>query len=164
MENIWKPRGALNSQKQDAGGAVLRNYPMLGVVKDTVDPTKSGRIRVYLSALGAKDPDDEKNWTPILYMSPFFGATDPSGGNDGYGSYKANPSSYGMWASPPDIGTIVVVQFINGDPNFGYYLGSIPDAEAMRMVPAIGANFPIEDVIFDNPNDVKMIACVYVSG
>lgn len=150
MDNIWKPRGALKSQKPDAGGAVLRNYPMLGVVKDNVDPTKSGRIRVYLSALGASDPDDEKNWTPVLYMSPYFGMTDTTGGNKDYGSFKANPASYGMWASPPDIGTIVIVQFINGDPNFGFYIGSIPDAEAMRMVPAIGANFTTEDVIFDN--------------
>lgn len=150
MENVWKPRGALKSQKPDAGGAVLRQVPMLGVVKDNVDPTKSGRIRVYISALGAKDPDDEKNWTPVLYMTPFFGMTDSSGGKSDYGSYKSNPASYGMWASPPDIGTIVVCLFINGDPNFGFYIGSVPDAEALRMVPAIGANFATEDVIFDS--------------
>lgn len=149
MENIWKPRGALKSQKPDAGGAVLRTLPMMGIVKDNVDPTKSGRIRVYISALGARDPDDEKNWTPVLYMSPFFGSTESTSGKTGYGSYKTNPISYGMWNSPPDIGTIVICLFINGDPNFGFYIGSIPDAEAMRMVPAIGANLEEEKVIFD---------------
>jgi len=155
MDNIWKPRGALKSQKPDAGGAVLRTYPMLGIVKDNVDPTRSGRIRVYISALGAPDPDDEKNWTPVLYMSPFFGMTDTTGGNKDYGSFKANPASYGMWSSPPDIGTIVICMFINGDPNFGFYIGSIPDAEAMRMVPAIGANFTTEDVIFNESEAEK---------
>lgn len=155
MDNIWKPRGALKSQKPDAGGAVLRTYPMLGIVKDNVDPTKSGRIRVYISALGSPDPDDEKNWTPVLYMSPFFGMTDTTGGNKDFGSFKANPASYGMWSSPPDIGTIVICMFINGDPNFGFYIGSIPDAEAMRMVPAIGANFITEDVIFNESEAEK---------
>lgn len=156
MDNVWKPRGALKSQKPDAGGAVLRNYPMLGIVKDIVDPTRSGRIRVYISALGG-DPENEKSWTPVLYMSPFFGATDTSGGNKDYGSFKANPASYGMWASPPDIGTIVICLFVNGDPNFGFYIGSIPDAEAMRMVPAIGANFSdqSEKVIFNNNEATK---------
>ena len=155
MDNIWKPRGALKSQKPDAGGAVLRTYPMLGIVKDNVDPTRSGRIRVYISALGSPDPDDEKNWTPVLYMSPFFGMTDTTGGNKDFGSFKANPASYGMWTSPPDIGTIVICMFINGDPNFGFYVGSIPDAEAMRMVPAIGANFITEDVIFNESEAEK---------
>jgi hypothetical protein len=155
MENIWKPRGALKSQMPDAGGAVLRQVPMLGVVKDNVDPTRSGRIRVYISALGANDPNDERNWTPILYMSPFFGLTDTTGGNSDFGSFKANPASYGMWASPPDIGTIVICLFINGDPNYGFYIGSIPDAEAMRMVPAIGANFPTENVIFNESEATK---------
>lgn len=149
MENIWKPKGALKSQMPDAGGAVLRQLPMLGIVKDTVDPTRSGRIRVYISALGGRDPNDENNWTPVMQMSSFFGATSPTSGKTGYGSYKANPVSYGMWNSPPDIGTSVICLFINGDPNFGFYIGSIPDAEAMRMIPAIGANFSKEDVLFD---------------
>ena len=150
MENVWKPRGTLKSQKPDAGGAVLRQVPMLGVVKDNVDPTRSGRIRVFISAIGGKDPDDEKNWTPVLYMSPYFGSTAPSGGKSNSGTFKNNPASYGMWYSPPDIGTTVVCLFINGDPNFGFYIGSVPEAEALRMVPAIGANFTTEDVIFDN--------------
>jgi hypothetical protein len=150
MENIWKPRGTLNSQKPDAGGAVLRQVPMLGIVKDTVDPTRSGRIRVYISAIGGKDPDDEKNWTPVLYMSPYFGTTTPSGGKSNFGTFKSNPASYGMWYSPPDVGTTVVCLFINGDPNFGFYIGSVPETEALRMVPAMGANFTNEDVIFDS--------------
>lgn len=150
MENIFKPRGTLKSQKPDSGGAVLRTLPMLGIVKDNVDPVRSGRIRVFISALGAKDPDNEENWTSILYLTPFYGMTDPSGGKTGYGSYKNNPISYGMWNSPPDIGTTVICLFINGDPNFGFYIGSVPDAEAMRMIPAMGANFDKEKVIFDS--------------
>lgn len=149
MDNIIKPKGALNSQKPDSGGAVLRQLPMLGVVKDNVDPTRQGRIRVFISALGGKDPDDERNWTPILFMSSFYGNLYASGGKNGNGDFKNNPASYGMWTSPPDIGTTVVCLFINGDPNFGFYIGSIPEPETLRMVPAIGANFDQENVIFN---------------
>lgn len=151
MDNVNINRGALKSQKPGAGGAVLRQLPMIGVVKDNVDPTRAGRIRVYISALGGKDPNDEKNWTPVLYMSPFFGLTNGGAGNTDYGNYKYNPTSYGVWHSPPDVGTLVVCLFINGDPNFGFYIGSIPNAESLRMVPAIGANFSDidEQVIFD---------------
>jgi hypothetical protein len=150
MENIIKPKGALKSQKPESGGAVLRQLPMLGVVKDNVDPTRQGRIRVFISALGGKDPDDERNWTPILFMSPFYGNLYPSGGKTGNGDFKTNPASYGMWNSPPDIGTTVICLFINGDPNFGFYIGSIPEPETLRMVPAIGGNFDNESVIFNS--------------
>lgn len=149
MDNIIKPKGALKSQKPDSGGAVLRQLPMLGVVKDNVDPTRQGRIRVFISALGGKDPDDERNWTPILFMSPFYGSLYGTAGKTGNGDFKNNPASYGVWTSPPDIGTTVICLFINGDPNYGFYIGSIPEPEALRMVPAIGSNFDQESVIFN---------------
>ena len=149
MLNVWKPRGVAKALKPDSGGAVAKTVPMLGIVKDNIDPIRAGRIRVFISELGGKDPDDEKNWTPVLYMSTFFGATDSTGGQKDFGSFKANPTSYGVWNSPPDIGSIVVCMFINGDPNFGFYIGCIPDADTLRMVPAIGANFENEKVIFN---------------
>ena len=149
-DNIFKPRGGDKARQPNAGGAAAKTVPMFGVVKDNIDPTRSGRIRAFISELGGRDPDDEKSWTTLLYMSPFFGETVGTGGKDNYGSFKTNPISYGMWNSPPDIGTIVVCMFINGDPNFGFYIGSIPNSDTLRMVPAIGANFSNEKIIFND--------------
>lgn len=139
-QNVYKPSGAVKSTKPDSGGAVAKSVPVLGIVKDNIDPTRQGRIKVYLSESNSvNDPDNKENWVTVQYLSPFFGKTSADGGNDTYGSYKANPSSYGMWNSPPDLGTTVVCVFINGDLNFGFYIGCVPDPEALQMVPAIGA-------------------------
>ena len=140
--NEIKPTGALRANTPQAGGASPNMVPLLAVVKDNIDPIRAGRLQVYLSDFGGKDPNDSNSWTTVSYMSPFYGltqATAPSSA-EAYGDYKKNPVSYGMWTSPPDIGTSVICLFINGDPNYGYYIGCVPEPEALHMVPAIGSS------------------------
>lgn len=139
MEDVFKPAGPLSSSKPEAGGAPVRNVPLFGIVKDNIDPNKSGRIFVYISDNSGKDPESRDSWTPVSYLSPFYGKTKPSSPDTGYGTYINNPISYGEWHSPPDIGTTVICFFVNGDMNYGFYIGAIPDPEALQMVPAIGA-------------------------
>lgn len=138
-ENINKVRGTTSNYKNDKGGAVTRNYPLLGIVKNNIDPTRSGRLQVYIADFGTPDPNDSKSWTTVNYMSPFYGVTDPDGTKSGEGNYTSNPHSYGWWANPPDIGTTVVCIFVNGDTNFGYYIGCVPQAGLNHMVPAVGS-------------------------
>jgi hypothetical protein len=139
-QNYFKPIGATKESKPDAGGGVIRSVPVLGVVKNNIDAVRSGRLQVYISDFGAPDPDDSSSWTTVGMMVPFFGNTEASGGTDTYGSYTENPSSYGMWYSPPDIGSIVICIFINGDMSYGYYIGGVPKPEVLQMVPAIGSS------------------------
>lgn len=140
-ENITKVRGTTQSFKNDKGGAVTRNYPLIGIVKNNIDPQKTGRIQVFIEDAGKSDSDDGNSWITVSYMSPFFGATAPaSGDSSGHGSYVNNPHAYGFWATPPDIGTKVICVFINGDANFGYYIGCIPESGYNHMVPAIGSS------------------------
>lgn len=139
MENGFKPLGPTKSSKPDSGGGVTREVPVLGVVKNNIDPTRSGRLQVYISDLGDDNPDESESWVTVSYMTPFYGFVTPKAPTEGFGDYKANPSSYGMWYSPPDLGTTVICIFINGDPNYGYWIGCVPKAEALHMVPAIGA-------------------------
>lgn len=140
-ENITKVRGTTQSFKNDKGGAVTRNYPLIGIVKNNIDPQKTGRIQVFIEDMGKSDSDDGNSWVTVSYMSPFFGATSPAAGDaSGHGSYVNNPHAYGFWATPPDIGTRVVCIFINGDANFGYYIGCIPESGYNHMVPAIGSS------------------------
>ena len=139
-QDYFKPKGKAKASEPDAGGGVIRSEPALGVVKNNIDPTRGGRIQVYIADFGAPDPDDSSSWVTVAYMSPFFGATPGSGGQDTLGSYLQNPSSYGMWFSPPDIGSTVVCIFVNGDMNYGYYIGGVPSPELLQMVPAIGSS------------------------
>ena len=140
MYDEIKPRGASKGSDPNSGGAVIRETPVFGIVKDNVDPTRSGRIQVYISDIGGQDPDDANSWVTVKFMSPFYGLTQGSGPQTGYGEYLKNPHSYGIWNSPPDIGTTVICVFINGDMNFGYYIGCVPQPEALYMVPAIGSS------------------------
>jgi len=140
MQDNFKAKGQIKASKPDAGGGAIRSEPVLAIVKDNVDPTRSGRLQVYLSDFGSEDSNDSSTWVTVSFMTPFYGLTAASGSSTGYGSYLQNPSSYGMWFSPPDIGSKVICVFINGDPNYGYWIGCAPSPEALHMVPAIGAS------------------------
>jgi hypothetical protein len=98
-----------------------------------------GQLMVYLTDNSGLDPDNKDSWRPVQMLSPFFGYTRGDAAGDSLGTYKTNPSSYGMWMSPPDIGTTVLCIFVEGDLNYGFYIGSVPQPEALQMIPAIGA-------------------------
>jgi hypothetical protein len=143
--DIIRKSGTFAGYKDDRGGGVLIPHPVLGIVKDNIDPTHSGRIKVYIARFGGSDSGDSKNWVTVKYMSPFFGTIAPKydvfNGPDKTteGKYPGNPQSYGFWASAPDIGTQVICIFINGNPQDGYYMGCVPNVGLTHMVPAIGA-------------------------
>ena len=143
MEDFFKPRGSLKANKPDAGNANIRSVPVFATVKDNVDPVRSGRLRVYIADFSGDDPDNSSSWVTVSYMTPFYGKTNGNSSNTGYGNYKTSPHSYGMWTSPPDIGTTVICIFVNGDPNFGFWIGCVPSPDALHMVPAIGASSKI---------------------
>ena len=148
--NTYKPRGAAKGYEPDSGSAVTQSVPKFGIVKDNIDPLRCGRLRVYVEGMSGLNPDDADSWVTVQYMSAFYGQTISTSAETGYGSYKTNPHSYGMWSPAPDIGTRVVVLFINGDPNFGVWIGAIPEPATLQMVPAIGAAIPGVKVV---PNE-----------
>ena len=150
-EDIIKLKGPLKSTDPNAGGALTQGYPVFGIVKDNIDPTRAGRIRVLIGDRSPENSDRGDNWVTVSYLSNFFGVVGSTSGGTGHGSYKTNPSSYGEWHAPPDIGTKVICIFINGDPNYGFYIGCVPEAESLHMVPAIGSS----DSIVPNAGEAK---------
>ena len=139
-------KGRASNYKLDRGGMPAEFGPFTGVVMSTVDPTRSGRLRVYIEAFadgGPANEDDDTNWTTVSYMPPFFGSTPlpaTGGTTDAAGAYPGNENSYGMWFTPPDVGITVVCIFVNGDRSQGYYIGVIPEQGLGNMVPAIAAS------------------------
>lgn len=140
-EEIQRSRGRPSNYKLDRGGYPAEFGPFSGVVKNNVDPTRSGRLQVYIEAFSGGDPDDPTKWTTVRYLPSFFGSTSPNRtAGAGVGSYPGNQNSYGMWFTPPDIGITVICVFVNGDRQLGYYIGVAPDNGVGTMVPAIGGS------------------------
>lgn len=121
-------------------------YPILCTVYANVDPTRQGILQVFPSESLNTNTDNPAT-IKVQRMASFFGSTHPTSSNDDWGDYTSNPSSYGQWNSPPDVGTQVICIFVNGDPNYGYYIGAVPDAINLTMVPAIGS---VEDVTLNS--------------
>lgn len=149
-EDIQKVRGTLSNYKDDRGGANTIPSAVLGIVKDNIDPTRSGRIRVYIKRLDAGNENDPNSWKYVSYLSPFFGSTPNTASSKANGDYVGNPQSYGFWATPPDIGTEVVCLFLNGVADLGYYIGCIPTPGLTHMVPAMGSS---DSVIINNQGE-----------
>lgn len=147
-DNLTRNQGRPGQYKFDRGGAPTEMGPFIGVVTNNVDPTRSGRLQVYIEEFGASKPDgapntgDKSLWRTVSYCPPFFGSTPRDAqrqSSDSVGEYAVNTNSYGMWFVPPDLGVKVLCFFVAGDPNQGYYVGCIPQPQCNHMVPAIGA-------------------------
>ena len=138
-ENIDRLTGQPENYKMNRGGMPAEMGPFIGIVKSNNDPTRAGRLQVYIELFGGANPNDDSLWRWVNYCPPFYGST-PSGARAGTGSFlQGNPQSYGMWFTPPDIGTEVLCFFVGGDPSQGYYVGCIPKQGTTHMIPAIGS-------------------------
>lgn len=138
-ENISRNTGQPRNYKMDRGGMPTEMGPFIGRVMNNVDPTRSGRLQVYIELFGGPNPEDQSLWRTVNYCPPFYGTT-PAGATAGTGKFQeGNPQSYGMWFTPPDIGVQVLCFFVGGDPSQGYYTGCIPDQGIIHMIPAIGS-------------------------
>jgi hypothetical protein len=74
----------------------------------------------------------------VRYLSPFYGVTGVqhlSENND----YNGTQKSYGMWMVPPDVGTLVMVIFVNGNASQGFWIGCVQDDYMNFMVPGLAA-------------------------
>ena len=141
-QNIQRSRGRGQPYRFDRGGQPTEFGPFIGIVKNNIDPTRSGRLQVFIEQFGGDDPNDDTLWRTVSYIPPFYGATpkNQQSGSSGAGSFRGNQNAYGMWFTPPDLGVKVICFFVSGDPNQGFYLGCVPEPGISHMIPAIGAS------------------------
>jgi len=129
-----------NARREEAAGTRVDPYPYIGIVKNNLDPTRSGRLQVYIPDLGGP-PDEPNNWRTVSYASPFQGytpvtknsSTQPSTAN----RFDQVHHTYGMWMVPPDIGVQVIVLFVGGDPMRGYWLACVNPHLSHFMMPGL---------------------------
>jgi predicted chitinase len=114
--------------------------PFLAEITNHLDSTYMGGLEVALIKGLASSIRDQGETYVVRYLSPFAGNTSVrfEGNNDK--DFNDVQKSYGFWAIPPDIGSTVMVIFIDGDPNQGYWFGCVHDVFQNHMTPGIAAS------------------------
>jgi hypothetical protein len=116
--------------------------PYIGIVKNNVDPTRAGRLRVFIPDFGGSETE-ESQWVTVSYASPFMGATrwprartEKSEEN----IYEQVNHAYGMWFVPPDVGNSVLLTFVAGDPNKGYWFACVMPELTHYEIPGLAGS------------------------
>lgn len=114
--------------------------PFLAEITNHLDPTYMGGVEVSLIRGIPSGITNQGDTFIVRYLSPFAGATSTRYEGTNSSDFNDVQKSYGMWMVPPDVGTIVMVIFIDGDPNQGYWIGCVPDTFQNHMMPGIAAS------------------------
>lgn len=113
----------------------------VGKVKDNVDKSGLGRLRVWIPQLSSAQEDDEEGWFTMRYCPPFAGATDTrkeSTARDAE-SFPETNQSYGFWMVPPTKDIHVICSFINGDATQGVWWACLPHDGHTHALPAVAS-------------------------
>lgn len=131
-------------RREEALGTRVDPYPYIGIVKNNLDPSRSGRLQVYIPDLGG-DPKDKKNWRTVRYASPFGGWTSGEE-NSPQNTFASVQHHYGMWMVPPDLEVHVLCLFVAGDPQRGFWFACVNPYLSHHMIPAIaGSDSAVDD-------------------
>ena len=125
--------------------------PYVGVVKNTIDPLRMGRLGVHIPALSKTEGETRSDGAQKIpaesliwcqYLSPFYGAKPfrATSKTDPY-DYQQSQTAYGMWAIPPDVDTNVLVIFAKGEKGNAnaFWIGCIQEPLTNQQVPGLGA-------------------------
>lgn len=135
MSDSINPKKVNPSYDKDATpGIKIDPGPYIGVVKNNVDPTRQGRLEVWIGELSAEETGP---YITVSYASPFFGSTVGRPGVDNPNSFGTEAQTYGFWAVPPDLENQVLITFVNGDISRGYWFACINNTQTNHMVPGI---------------------------
>lgn len=114
--------------------------PWLAEVTNHLDKTYMGILEVALIKGMPGSTRLSAETYPVRYLSPFAGNTSVRFEGNNSSDFNDVQKSYGFWMIPPDIGTTVMVIFIDGDANQGFWFGCVQDAFQNHMTPGIAAS------------------------
>ena len=121
-------------------GRMPSSGPYLAEITNHLDPTHMGGIEVALTDGVPNSVQTQQNSFPVKHLNPFYGVTSARFQGNDSSNFNDVQKSYGMWFVPPDVGTQVLVIFVNCDPNQGYWIGCVPDLYQNHMIPGIAAS------------------------
>jgi len=133
-ENVSK-----NQQSRTADNATdtRRPGPYLARVIEHLDSYYAGGLKVeLLKTTEAGNISETLGQTvEVFYASPFYGLTNSQRGPGSNDNYADTQKSYGWWAVPPDPGSIVMVIFVEGSRDYGYWFACVPERGMTFMLP-----------------------------
>jgi putative chitinase len=113
--------------------------PFLAEITSHLDPTYMGSLEVSLIKNLQNSISKQGETYIVRYLNPFYGVTSVRYEGNNSSDFNDVQKSYGMWMVPPDVGTVVMVIFVDGDPNQGYWMGCVQDTFQNHMVPGLAA-------------------------
>jgi muramidase (phage lysozyme) len=114
--------------------------PYIAEITNHLDTSYMGGLEVSIVEGLPSDFKHQENCYPVKYLSPFYGVTSVRFEGNDSSNFNDVQKSYGMWMVPPDIGTQVMVIFIDGDSNQGYWIGCVQDSFQNHMIPGLAAS------------------------
>ena len=128
--------------------APMNAGPYEAIVVSHLDTKFMGSLQVELlkNSSSGNQPERTGQVVTVSYMSPFYNST-PLNGNNKNDTYQNTQQVSGFWAVPPDVGTKVMVIFVEGNISNGYWIGCIQDAYMNFTIPESrpGSKFNNED-------------------
>ena len=109
-----------------------------------LDPSFTCGLEVTLLSDNGADIGDTGQSYPVKYASPFYGSTAYENMGLNVGDFNDTQKTYGMWFPTVEIGTTVLVAFIDGEASEGYFIACIPGRFMNQMIPAIGGSSSFE--------------------
>jgi hypothetical protein len=133
-------KGSQAFSKGTIPGDVYDAGPYIGIIKNNVDPTRSGRLQVFIQGMGGVE-NEPSHWRTVRYASPFFGMTAAPRSNESKDQWQKTRHTYGMWFTPPDLENLVLVTFVQGKPELGYWFACINPTLSHSMVPGMAGHY-----------------------
>jgi len=136
-------QGFTSTQKNQSDDTYtsLNAGPYIAVVKVNQDETRMGRLGVYVPAIHGADNVPTDQLITCDYLAPFYGAKSPGAVNETTPTlYENTQHSYGMWMTPPDIDTKVLVIFAEGKITQAYWIGCIQEPFINHMTPGLASS------------------------
>ena len=79
--NVQRATGRSSSYKFDKGGTPADFGPFIGEIMNNVDPTRSGRLEVFIEQFASGDKNDDTSWRTVSPVMQQGGSTPKSTGS-----------------------------------------------------------------------------------
>lgn len=131
------------TSSSDSAGKIAQGILMAKVV-GYLDPSFMCGLEVTLLRDQGNTVGEATQSYQVKYASPFYGSTAFENLGLNKADFNDTQKSYGMWFPTPEIGTTVLVVFVDGNPAEGYFIACVPGRFMNHMIPAIGGSTEYE--------------------
>jgi hypothetical protein len=130
---------AEDTRKSVDAGRKKEAGPFLATVVSHLDKSYMGTLEVQIYRQVGNNKESEGELQQARYLSPFYGVTNVDFVSDDEDNYNNTQKSYGMWMIPPDVGSTVMVIYVE---TWGYFwIGCVFDEKMNFMMPGYASTY-----------------------